>query len=95
MDMMYMPDALKAVRDLLDAEEEQLIHRNAFNITAMSFAPEELVLHLKSKTYSGFFDFGYEVDPIKQAIAESWPESLDDLAARMEWGYVLFTTFLP
>lgn len=85
MDMMYMPDALKAVRDLLDAEEEQLIHRNAFNITAMSFAPEELASEIKK--YIPDFDFGYEVDPIKQAIAESWPESLDDSAARMEWGW--------
>lgn len=85
MDMMYMPDALKSIRTLLEADPEKLVHRNAFNITAMSFAPEDIAAEIKKHIPD--FDFGYEVDPIKQAIADSWPSSLDDSAAREEWGW--------
>lgn len=85
MDMMYMPDALKSVMMLLEADPNKLIHRNAFNITAMSFAPEDIAGEIKKHIPE--FDFGYDVDPIKQAIADSWPSSLDDTVAREEWGW--------
>lgn len=85
MDMMYMPDALKSIVTLLEADPNRLIHRNAFNITAMSFAPEDIAEQITKHIPD--FDFGYEVDPIKQAIADSWPSSLDDSAAREEWGW--------
>lgn len=85
MDMMYMPDALKAVHDLLEADAAKLIHRNAFNITAMSFDPEEIAAAIRKKMPE--FELSYEVDPVRQAIADSWPNSIDDSAARAEWGW--------
>ncbi|MDO4720118.1 MAG: L-threonine 3-dehydrogenase [Peptostreptococcaceae bacterium] len=85
MDMMYMPDALKAIHDLMEADGEKLVHRNAFNITAMSFAPEEIGAEIKKHIPE--FELSYEVDPVRQAIADTWPNSLDDSAAREEWGW--------
>lgn len=85
MDMMYMPDALKAIVTLLEADPAKLIHRNAFNITAMSFAPEHICKSIK-KCISDFA-MDYDVDPVRQAIADSWPNSLDDSAAKKEWGF--------
>lgn len=85
MDMMYMPDALKAVVDLMEADPSKLVNRNAFNITAMSFAPEDLAASIKK--FMPEFELTYDVDPVRQAIAESWPNSLDDSAAREEWGW--------
>ncbi len=85
MDMMYMPDALEAVIQLSEADGSQLIHRNAFNITAMSFAPEQLASEIKKHIPS--FTLDYDVDPVRQAIADSWPNSLDDSDARAEWGW--------
>lgn len=85
MDMMYMPDALKAVVDLMEADPAKLINRNAFNVTAMSFAPEDLEKAIQKVMPE--FVLEYEVDPIRQAIADSWPNSLDDSAAREEWGW--------
>lgn len=84
-DMLYMPDALKAVVDLMEADSYKLIHRNAFNITAMSLTPE--ILDESIKKYMPDFKLDYDVDPVRQAIAESWPNSLDDSAAREEWGW--------
>ncbi len=85
MDMMYMPDALKSIIDLMEADGSKLIDRNAFNVTAMSFAPEEIAAEVKKIIPD--FEFGYDVDPIRQAIADSWPDSLDDSAAREQWGW--------
>jgi len=85
MDMMYMPDALNAIMQLMEADPSKLKHRNAFNITAMSFAPEEIAAAIKK--YIPEFEIEYDVDPVRQAIAESWPNSLDDSAAREEWGW--------
>lgn len=85
MDMMYMPDALNAIVQLLEADPNKLIHRNAFNITSMSFEPEEIAASIRKEIPE--FEMRYEVDPIRQAIADSWPNSLDDTAAREEWGW--------
>ncbi len=85
MDMMYMPDALDAIHQLLEADSSRLKHRNAFNITAMSFTPEIIAAEIK-KHMPGF-KMTYKVDPVRQGIAESWPNSLDDSAARAEWGW--------
>jgi nucleoside-diphosphate-sugar epimerase len=85
MDMMYMPDALNAVVNLMEADPGRLIHRNAFNITAMSFAPEGIYAEIKKHIPS--FTMDYDVDPVRQSIADSWPNSLDDSAARQEWGW--------
>ncbi|MBR1406158.1 MAG: GDP-mannose 4,6-dehydratase [Bacteroidales bacterium] len=85
MDMMYMPDALKAAVDLMEADPSKLIHRNAFNIAAMSFDPE--ILRAKIQEYYPDFRMRYEVDPVRQAIADSWPDKMDDSCARAEWGW--------
>jgi nucleoside-diphosphate-sugar epimerase len=85
MDMMYMPDALHAIIDLMEADSSKLIHRNAFNITAMSFSPEEIAAEI-AKHIPGF-EISYEVDPVRQRIAESWPNSIDATAAKEEWGF--------
>jgi nucleoside-diphosphate-sugar epimerase len=85
MDMMYMPDALKAIVNVMEADSSKLKHRNAFNITAMSFEPSQIAAEIKKHIPS--FEMSYNVDPIRQAIADSWPDSIDDSAAKEEWGF--------
>lgn len=85
MDMMYMPDALKAVVDLMEADPARLLHRNAFNITAMSFDPEMVASEIRKHIPE--FRMDYAVDPVRQAIADSWPNSMDCSAAVDEWGF--------
>ncbi len=85
MDMMYMPDALNAAIQLMEADPERLIHRNSFNVTAMSFDPEMLFQSIKK--YIPTVTMEYDIDPLKQAIADSWPNSLDDSCAREEWDW--------
>jgi nucleoside-diphosphate-sugar epimerase len=85
LDMMYMPDAIDAAIDLMEADPSKLIHRNAFNVSAMSFDPEILASEIK-KHIPGFV-MNYDVDPMKQKIANSWPNSMNDSAARQEWGW--------
>ncbi len=85
MDMMYMPDALRAAIEIMEANPDKLIHRNSFNIASMSFEPE--TIYRKIKEYRPDFEMGYQVDPLRQAIADSWPNSLDDTCAREEWGW--------
>lgn len=85
MDMMYMPDAVKAIIEVMEADPDNLRHRNSFNITAMNFTPEELTRAIQ-KHVPGFA-IDYQVDPVLQAIADSWPDSIDDSAAREEWGW--------
>ena len=85
MDMMYMPDALDAVLKLMQADPSCLKHRNAFNIASMSFEPE--TLFAKIREYIPGLKVRYEVDPVRQAIATSWPDNMDDGCAREEWGW--------
>lgn len=85
MDMMYMPDALDAIVNLAEADSSKLVHRNAFNISAMSFAPEHIAAEIKK--HMPAFTMDYDVDSVRQNIANSWPNSLDDSAARQEWGW--------
>lgn len=85
LDMMYMPDALKAAIDLMEANPDKLIHRNAFNVTSMNFAPEDVAEEIKK--YIPDFVMDYDVDPVRQAIADSWPNYMDDSAAREEWNW--------
>ena len=85
MDMMYMPDALNAAISLMEADPTKLVHRNAFNIASMSFAPEMIYAAIKKEVPD--FEMVYDVDPLKQSIADSWPDSLDDTCARNEWGW--------
>ncbi|HSA24429.1 MAG TPA: NAD-dependent epimerase/dehydratase family protein, partial [Myxococcota bacterium] len=85
LDMMYMPDAIKAAIDLMEADPARLKHRNAFNVSAMSFAPEDICAAIQKHIPD--FQMGYQIDPVRQAIADSWPRHMDDSAARAEWGW--------
>ena len=85
MDMMYMPDALHAATMLMEADPSRLKHRNGFNIAAMSFDPE--MIYKAIKQYKPDFEMVYDVDPLKQSIAESWPDMMDDSCARQEWDW--------
>ncbi len=85
LDMMYMPDAIRGAIELMEADPARLTHRNAFNFAAVNFTPEELAAEIR-KHLPGF-RIEYEIDPVRQRIANSWPESLDDTAARAEWGW--------
>ena len=85
MDMMYMPDALNAAITLMEANPDRLIHHNGFNVAAMSFAPEEIYAAIKK--HKPDFEMVYDVDPLKQSIAESWPDRMDDSCARAEWDW--------
>ena len=85
MDMIYMPDALRACVELMEADPRQLIHRNSFNIASMSFTPEIIAAEIRKHIPE--FAMDYYIDPVKREIAESWPNSLDDTCARQEWGW--------
>jgi nucleoside-diphosphate-sugar epimerase len=85
LDMMYMPDALRAMIELMEADGERLVHRNAFNVTAMSFTPSQLAREIQKHIPT--FGIEYSVDPVRQGIADSWPDNMDDSAARREWGW--------
>ena len=82
--MMYMPDCLKAAIDLMEADFSRLKHHCDFNVTAMSFTAGELAADIKK--HMPEFTCEYKPD-FRQAIADSWPNSLDDSAAREEWGW--------
>ena len=86
MDMMYMPVALKAAITIMEADPTRLVHHNAFNVTAMSFAPETIYAEIKKHRPN--FEMVYDVDPLKQSIADSWPDKMDDTCARREWGWM-------
>jgi nucleoside-diphosphate-sugar epimerase len=82
--MMYMPDCLKATIDLFHADKSNLQHHADFNLAAMSFTVDELAENIKK--YIPHFEIEYKPD-YRQAIADSWPNSIDDSAARAEWGW--------
>jgi nucleoside-diphosphate-sugar epimerase len=83
--MMYMPDCIKATLDLMDADLQQLKHHADYNLSAMSFSARDLEREIQ-KHIPGFV-VRYEPDPVRQAIADSWPRTIDDRAAREEWGW--------
>lgn len=85
LDMMYMPDAVRAALELMEAPAEALVHRNAFNVTAMQFTPAELADAIR--VHVPDFEIDYDPDPLRQSIADSWPERLDDSEARSQWGW--------
>ena len=85
MDMMYMPDALNGAIKLMEADPSRLVHRNAFNIASMSFAPENIYEAIRAEIPG--FEMEYAPDPLKQSIADSWPDSMDDSCAREEWDW--------
>jgi nucleoside-diphosphate-sugar epimerase len=82
--MMYMPDCIKATIDLMQAPLENLKHHADFNLAAISFSPRELAAEIRKHIPS--FEISYKPDS-RQKIADSWPMSIDDSAAREEWGW--------
>lgn len=85
LDMMYMPDAVKAAIMVMEADPSRLRHRNAFNVTAMHFTPEVLAAEIRKHIPD--FEMDYKIDEMRQAIADSWPNWMDDRAAREEWDW--------
>ena len=83
--MMYMPDAIQALMQVAEADKERLHHHADFNVNAMSFTPSDLAAAIQSRIPE--FRIDYRIDPLRQAIADSWPNSLDDSAARAEWDW--------
>ncbi len=85
LDMMYMPDAINAAIKLMEADPSKLKHRNAFNVTAMSFDPEMIYAEIKKEIPDFVMD--YNIASIKQDIADSWPNNMDDSSAKKEWNW--------
>lgn len=85
MDMMFMDDAIDAIIKLMEADSGKLLHRNAYNLSAMSIEPE-MVKEAIQEHYPDF-KLEYDVDPVRQGIAESWPDNIDTSCARGEWGF--------
>ena len=85
MDMMYMPDALKAAVDIMEADPSRLVHHNGFNVASMSFDPD--IIYNAIRKYKPQFEMVYQVDPLRQSIADSWPNKMDDSCARNEWDW--------
>jgi len=85
LDMMYMPDAVESAIMIMEVDPRRFKLRNAYNVTAMSIAPEDIASEIR-KHIPGF-TIDYRIDPIRQAIAESWPNKMDDSAAREDWGW--------
>ncbi len=85
LDMMYMKDALRAAITLMEADPARLSTRNSFNVTAMSFAPEDIFAEIKKIIPD--FTMTYAIDPLRQTIADSWPNKMDDSEARKQWDW--------
>ena len=85
LDMMYMPDAVSAAMGIMEADSTNFVHRNAFNVTAMQLTPEALAAEIRKHLPE--FTIDYDIDPVRQSIAESWPDRVDDSAAREQWGW--------
>ena len=83
--MMYMPDAISALINLSHADGGKLKHHADFNVNAMSFTPSELAAAIRKRLPE--FRIEYDVDPLRQGIADSWPDKLDDTVARNEWDW--------
>jgi nucleoside-diphosphate-sugar epimerase len=83
--LMYMPDAIKSMMDLASTDIGRLKHHADFNVNSLSITPSELADAIKVRVPG--FEIGYEIDPLRQSIADSWPDSLDDTAARKEWAW--------
>lgn len=82
--MMYMPDAIKATIELMEAPAEKINIRTSYNIAGMSFSPKEIAAEIKKHVPQ--FEISYKPD-YRQAIADSWPQSIDDSVARADWGW--------
>jgi nucleoside-diphosphate-sugar epimerase len=82
--MMYMPDAIKATIELMEAPASKITTRTSYNISGMSFSPKEIAAEIKKHIPE--FEITYKED-YRQSIADSWPQSIDDAVARKDWGW--------
>ena len=82
--MMYMPDAIKATIELMEADAAKISIRTSYNLSGMSFSPKEIAAEIKKHIPE--FSITYKPD-YRQAIADSWPKSIDDTVARKDWGW--------
>ena len=80
-----MPDAIKATIDLMSAPADKLTVRTSYNLAAFSFTPEDLTKEIRKHLPS--FQISYKIDPVRQGIADSWPDVIDDSQARLDWGW--------
>ncbi len=85
LDMMYMPDAIRAILELMEADPDRLEDRNAFNVTAMQLTPATLADEIRRHLPD--FTIDYAPDERRQRIADSWPDSMDDSEAARQWGW--------
>ena len=85
MDMMFMDDAIDAIIKLMEAPSKNLKDRNAFNVTAMSVDPEMIAASIRKLVPD--FELDYDVDPVREGIAQSWPDSIDATEAKKQWGF--------
>jgi nucleoside-diphosphate-sugar epimerase len=83
--MMYMPDALRATLELMEAEDAHITIRSSYNLAGMSFSPKEIAAEIKKHIAS--FSIDYQPD-FRQAIADSWPQSVDDGCAKKDWAWM-------
>jgi nucleoside-diphosphate-sugar epimerase len=84
MPMMYMPDAIKATIDLMNADKEKIKIRTSYNLAAISFSPKEIFNEIKKKMPGFTIDY---VPDFRQKIADSWPKTIDDSSARKDWSW--------
>jgi len=82
--MMYMPDAIRATIELMEAPVEKIKIRTSYNVSGMSFSPKEIAAEIKKHIPD--FSITYKPD-YRQIIADSWPQSIDDSVARKDWGW--------
>ena len=82
--MMYMPDAIKATIDLMEADKADISVRSSYNLASMSFSPEDIASAIRRHIPD--FEIRYKPD-FRQSIADSWPNSIDDTTARKDWGW--------
>jgi nucleoside-diphosphate-sugar epimerase len=85
LDMMYMPDCLRAAIEVMEADPARLVNRNCYNVAAMSFEPEQIAAEIRKHIPN--FTLSYDIDPVRQAIADSWPNKMDDSVAHEEWDW--------
>lgn len=85
MDMMFMDDAIDAMIQLMEADGDKLEDRNAFNVKGMSIEPEMVAAEIKKHIPE--FELSYDVDPVRQGIANSWPNAIDISEAERQWGF--------
>jgi nucleoside-diphosphate-sugar epimerase len=83
--MMYIPDAVSSLIDVATADFDRIKHHVDYNVSAMSFTPAELATAIERRIPG--FEMQYDVDPLRQSIADSWPDKLDDTVARHEWDW--------